>query len=214
MNNDKRCTTILLTNTRIFEDAALFHYYLSKVNEERRCDVKNRRFAEDRLLSLGGGLLLDQLLADWNINSEIVHNEQGKPLVYLYPNVYVSLTHAYPYAAAMISHAPCGLDIEGRDRNLEAVARRYYNEQEKGYAGNDQNRITDIWCRKECFIKCCGPQDVRQIDTFSIPADYEYISLPLQGYSFEILKKKGAYLFREICFPAKPSVLTHLLSAK
>jgi len=203
MNNNKKRTTILLTNVRIFEDTALFHYYLSKVNEERRCDIEHKRFAEDKFLSLGGGLLLDQLLMDWDIHSEIMHNEQGKPLVYKAPDVYVSLTHAYPYAAAMISDSPCGLDIERRNRNMEAVARRYYNDQEKRYAGNDQNRLTDIWCRKECFIKYSAPQDIRQIDTFSIPADYEYLSLPLPGYSFEILKRKGACLFREHTFQYK-----------
>lgn len=203
MNNDKKHVTILLTNVSVFEDPALFHRCLSEVNEERRCDIENKNFAEDRLLSLGGGLLLGQLLMDWNIPSEIVHNAQGKPLVSGHPNVYISLTHTYPYAAAMISDAPCGLDIERRDRDLEAVARRYYNEREKRYAGNDQNRMTDVWCRKECFIKYCAPQDVRQIDTFSIPAGYEYLSLPLQGYSFEILKPKGAYQFREVCFGRK-----------
>ena len=204
MNNDKPCTTILQTNVSIFQNAALFHYYLSYVNQERRCDIEQKHVAEDRHLSLGGGLLLDQLLADWNIHSQIVHNHQGKPLVYLHPHVYVSLTHAYPYAAAMISHAPCGLDIERQDRDLEAVARRYYNEQEKQYAGNDQNRLTNIWCRKECYIKTYGPRDVRLIDTFSIPADYEYLSLPLPGYSLEILKKKGPYQFRQHFLSAKP----------
>lgn len=197
MNNKKR-TAILLTDVRSLEDQALFLHYLSRVNAERRREVEEEQFADDRYLSLGGGALLDRLLTEWGIRGEIRHDEQGKPVVDRRPELYVSLTHAYPYAAAMISDAPCGLDIERRDRELEAVARRYYNEREKHYAGGDQDRITDVWCRKECVIKCWGPRDVREIDTFAIPPDHEYVSIPLPGYSFEVLKKKGSYLFRNV----------------
>ena len=200
MNNRKE-TTILLTDVRPFEHEALFFQYLSRVNAERQCDIEKKQCAYDRYLSLGGGLLLDQLLREWGVHAQIQHDEQGKPVVFQHPELYVSLTHAYPYAAAMISDAPCGLDLERRDLDLGAVARRYFNEQEKRYAGADQNRITDIWCRKECVIKYRGPRDIREIDTFAIAPDYEYISLPLAGFSFEILKKKGVYRFAEVHFP-------------
>lgn len=202
MNYTKNCkqTTILLADVRALENPSLFAQYLSGVNAERQRDIQQKRFAEDRLLSLGGGVLLNLLLAQWEIASEILHDGQGKPFVEHHPEIFVSLTHAYPYAAAMICDAPCGLDIESRDRDLEAISRRYYNIREKQYAGEDPARITDIWCRKECFIKFCKPQDVRRIDTFAIPAEYEYLSLPLPGYSFEILKKKGDYRFRTIQF--------------
>lgn len=192
----KKKTTIVLADVRALEDASLFAQYLSGVNAERRRDIQQKRFAQDRLLSLGGGLLLNLLLAQWGIASEILHNQQGKPFVKGHPGVFVSLTHAYPYAAAMICDAPCGLDLESRERDLKAVAGRCYNAREKGYAGNDPGKTTDIWCRKECMIKFQNPQDIRRIDTFAIPDDYEYVSLPLPGYSFEILKKKGDYLFR------------------
>lgn len=194
----KKKTIILLADVRSLENASLFAQYLSGVNAERRRDIQQKRYAKDRLLSLGGGLLLNLLLEQWEIASEILHDQHGKPFVKGHPEVFVSLTHAYPYAAAMICNAPCGLDMESRDRNLEAVARRYYNPREKAYAGNDPGKTTDIWCRKECVIKYHSPQDIGRIDTFAIPDDYEYLSLPLPGYSFEILKKKGDYLFRTV----------------
>ena len=54
------------------------------------------------------------------------------------------------------------------------------------------------------MIKFRGLQDVRRIDTFAIPADYEYLSLPLPGYSFEILKKQGDYRFFTVRLHGQP----------
>lgn len=197
MNNMKpdKITTILLADVRPLEDAALFAQYLSGVNPERQRDIRKKRFARDRLLSLGGGVLLELLPAQWGIEAEIRHDGQGKPFAAQHPEMFLSLTHAYPYAAAMICDAPCGLDIESRSRNLAAISRRCYTAREMQYAGQAPGRITDIWCRKECIVKAHGLRDLRKIDTFAIPADYEYLSLPLPGYSFEILKKQGAYRF-------------------
>lgn len=206
MNNRKHGnqTTILLADVRPLEDASLFAQYLSGVNAERQRDIQQKRFPEDRRLSLGGGVLLNLLLAQWEIESEVLHDPQGKPFVEHHPEIFVSLTHAYPYAAAMICDAPCGLDIESRQRDLKAISRRCFNVRERQYAGEDPGRITDIWCRKECVIKFRGLQDVRRIDTFAIPADYEYLSLPLPGYSFEILKKQGDYRFFTVRLHGQP----------
>ena len=202
MNNDfsKTITTIFLADVRPLKNNSLFSFYLSKVTPERRQDIERKHYEEDRLLSLGGGILLDHLLEKWAIGDQIVHNEQGKPLVLHHPDIHVSLTHSYPFAAAMISHSPCGLDIERRDRDLEAVARRYFTPDEKALCADNPDCRTDIWCRKECWIKCYYPQDVRHIDTCSIPEDYEFIHLLLPLYSFEILKKKGPFEFHEFHF--------------
>ena len=81
MNNRKhgKQTTILLADVRPLEDASLFAQYLSGVNAERQRDIQQKRVPEDRRLSLGGGVLLNLLLAQWEIESEILHDPQGKP---------------------------------------------------------------------------------------------------------------------------------------
>lgn len=202
MNNDfsKTNDTIFLADVRSLKDSSLFSFYLSKVSSERRRDIDTKQVEEDRLLSLGGGVLLDCLLEAWNVEDQVLHTAEGKPFACHHPEIHLSLTHAYPYAAAMISLFPCGLDIEQRDRDLEAVVRRYYTLPEKEFCQNDPCKITDIWCRKECWIKCYHPLDVRYIDTYSIPKDYEFVSLPLINYSFEVLKKKGDFHFQKFFF--------------
>ena len=60
MNNEKqrRCTTILLADARGLEDQAAFSHFLPTVNTERQRDIGCKRFDEEKVLSLAGGLLL------------------------------------------------------------------------------------------------------------------------------------------------------------
>lgn len=188
-DNNKRCTTVFYTDARSLEDKAVFSQFFSLVNAERQRDIESKRFEKEKVLSLAGGLLLDALIKMWGIPSEIEHDHDGKPQIRDFPGIYVSLSHAYPYAAAMISQAPCGIDLEDRGRDLEAVARHCYSLREKAFAGDSQAKKTDIWCRKECFIKFGGPRDLRKIDTFDIPEDYAYTAVALEGFSFQILSR-------------------------
>ena len=117
-----------MADARGLEDQAAFSHFLPTVNTERQRDIGCKRFDEEKVLSLAGGLLLDMLLDCWNIPAQIEHGRGGKPRVRNHPEVYVSLTHSYPYAAAVISDRPCGIDLERRDRELEAVARMYFTQ--------------------------------------------------------------------------------------
>ena len=87
MNNEKqrRCTTILLADARGLEDQAAFSHFLPTVNTERQRDIGCKRFDEEKVLSLAGGLLLDMLLDCWNIPAQIEHGRGGKP--YLHPHM-------------------------------------------------------------------------------------------------------------------------------
>ena len=189
-----------MADARGLEDQAAFSHFLPTVTTERQRDFGCKRFDAEKGLSRAGGLLVDMLLDCWNIPAQIEHGRGGKPRVRNHPEVYVSLTHSYPYAAAVISDRPCGIDLERRDRELEAVARRYFTQDEKAYSGGDRARTTDIWCRKECCIKYDKPRDVRFIDTFAIPEDYCYHSFPIEGFSFEVLAPRGDYMFHEVIF--------------
>lgn len=194
-------TTILLADARPLEDEAVFSRLLGTVNAERQCDVQRKRFKEDQVLSLAGGLLLDELRRRWEIPEPVTHDPAGKPVIRGRPEVFLSLTHTYPYAAAMICWKPCGLDIERQNRKLEPVAARYYLESEKAWAGSDLARLTDIWCRKECMIKCLGFRDVRHIDTFRIPEGWQFLDRSLEGYSFQILLPEGPWALETLDFP-------------
>lgn len=190
-----RLTTILLADGRSLENRDIFAYFFSLVNEERKGTIEKMRFDEEKVLSLAGGVLLDALLRLWGIDAPVAHDEGGRPRVPGFPSVFLSLSHAYPYAAAVISHHPCGIDIEDQSRDLSGIVRRYYLPQEQAYAAGDPARATDIWCRKECVIKYDHPRDIRRIDTFAIGEDYRYLHIPVSGFSCQALIPKGEYRF-------------------
>lgn len=194
-HNISHLTTILLTDVRSLEKRDNFTFFFSLVNEERKRTIEKIRFDEEKILSLAGGVLLDALLKLWGIDAPVIHDDEGKPCVPGFSSVFVSLTHAYPYAAAVISHRPCGIDIEDQSRDLSVIARRYYLPQEQVYVAGNPARATDIWCRKECVIKYDRPQDIRRIDTFAIGEDYRYLPIPLPGFSCQALIPKGEYCF-------------------
>lgn len=198
--NIPRLTTILLADGRPLENSDTFTHFFSLVNEERQRYIEKMRFDEEKVLSLAGGVLLDALLKLWRIDAPVIHDDEGKPCAAGFSSVFLSLTHAYPYAAAVISDCPCGIDIEDRSRDLSAIVRRYYLPQEKAYVGSHPARATDIWCRKECIIKYDRPQDVRLIDTFAIGEDYRYLHIPVPGFSCQALIPKGEYQFLRVHF--------------
>lgn len=195
-----RCTTVFLTDVRMLEDEEVFSRLFLTVNPERQRDIDSKGFDEEKVLSLAGGLLLDALLEHWGIAAEVEHDLQGKPVVKGCPDVFVSLSHSYPYAAAVIAAQPCGIDLESHDRDFGTIAKRFYSQKEREYAKEDPIKMAQIWCRKECIIKYERPQDVRNIDTFDIPEHYGYRSFPLEGFSFEVLIPKGACDYMEIDF--------------
>lgn len=188
-----RLTTILLADVRPLENSGTFTYFFSRVNEERRQTIETIRFDEEKVLSLAGGVLLDTLLMHWDIDASVTHDDDGKPCVPGFPWVFLSLTHAYPYAAAVISDHPCGIDIENQSRDLTGIFRRYYLPSEQAYVAGNPARATDIWCRKECIIKYDRPRDIRRIDTFAIGQDYRYLPISLPGFSCQALIPTGEY---------------------
>lgn len=193
--NPLRLTTILLADVRPLENSDIFTYFFSRVNEERKRTIETIRFDEEKVMSLAGGVLLDGLLKLWDIDASVTHDDDGKPCVPGFPWVFLSLTHAYPYDAAVISNRPCGIDIENQSRDLTGIVRRYYLPSEQAYAAGNPARATDIWCRKECIIKYDRPRDIRQIDTFAIGQDYRYLPISLPGFSCQALIPRGEYRF-------------------
>lgn len=190
-------TTVLYTDATRIASPEVLDEALKMLNSERVTMTLGINTDEDKALSVAAGMLGNILLETNGIQSEILHDSDGKPYIKGHPELYISFTHCWPYAAAMISVFPCGLDIESRSADLELIRKRYYSDAEKEYASSKE-KTTDIWCRKESYIKYSHPQDVRDIDTFTIPEDYCYISVPLDCYSFEILTKKEDHIIEMI----------------
>lgn len=169
----------------------LFEGLLAGLDPIRQEKTMARRRREDRLLSLALGLLLRRCLRRWGIEEAPVYDGQGKPVIPGHPEVFVSATHCWPYAGAIISSCPCGIDLERR-RPMEAVVGRWFLPEEQALCRGDLAMAMDIWCRKECIIKCFGLRDWKCLDTFALPEGYVFAGVPLTGFSFQTLTRGNA----------------------
>jgi len=67
---------------------------------------------------------------------------------------HISLTHAYPYAAATLrKHQPVGIDVEKKGRNIIPIAPRFLAGEELERWQSDEMAITRAWSAKEAIYK-------------------------------------------------------------
>ncbi len=88
---------------------------------------------------------------------DIQRSDKGKPFFVDGP-VEFSLSHSGIMWMCMLSHRPCGLDLQVmKDCDYEKLAQRFYTPQECHYVELwGQDGFFDVWVRKEAFAKCTG----------------------------------------------------------
>lgn len=127
------------------------------LSAERKNKIERLARPEDRRLSLGAGLLLQQVLKKHGIeNQSISYGENGKPQM---EDVYFNLSHSHHMVACAISDKPVGCDIE-KVRDIKGnVATRFFSEQEIAYmeeAEDKKDMFFRLWTMKESYMKMTG----------------------------------------------------------
>ena len=97
--------------------------------------------------------LLNKVLEIYNINSEIIYNEYGKP--YLKNNeIYFNLSNSHDYSVCVVSNSEVGIDIE-KITFKSTIIDKICTEDEKKLIKNSDD-FTKIWTKKESFVKYLG----------------------------------------------------------
>lgn len=127
------------------------------LSAERKNRIERLARPEDRRLSLGAGLLLQQVLKRHGIeNQSISYGENGKPQM---EDVYFNLSHSHHMVACAISDKPVGCDIE-KVRDIKGnVATRFFSKQEIAYikeAEDEKDMFFRLWTMKESYMKMTG----------------------------------------------------------
>ena len=127
------------------------------LSAERKNKIERLARPEDRRLSLGAGLLLQQVLKRHEIEGQnISYGEHGKPQM---EDVYFNLSHSHHMVACAISDKPVGCDIE-KVRDIKGdVAARFFSEQEIAYieeAEDKKDMFFRLWTMKESYMKMTG----------------------------------------------------------
>jgi 4'-phosphopantetheinyl transferase len=114
-----------------------------------------------RLEWLASRLLICDLMQKMKMNYQGLDKDNfGKPMMRGH-NIHVSITHSYPYVAAVIDrHNYVGIDLEQPKEKLLRIAPRVLDTSELEDAGVDVIKHCIFWCAKETLIKVHGKKDL------------------------------------------------------
>lgn len=100
---------------------------------------------------------------------EIGYKESGAPIILNSPYKYISVSHSRTHVAIVLSHTPCGVDIESLDRDFSKVESRYMRDEER-VLSREEWWSAAVWCAKETLYKVAQPEGVDLLSGLRIEA--------------------------------------------
>ena len=144
------------------------------------------RTPQRRLEWLSCRLALQALLAD-QPPFRLLKNSLGRPYL-TEDRGYISLSHAYPFAAAAIHPSrPVGLDVEQPRPQLLRIKHKFLSEREQALAGEDLQQLCLFWAAKEALYKLNGQPGLHFArDMQLIPAAEQRHTIWLNDKSYQL----------------------------
>ena len=123
----------------------------------------------------------------FNIDStdiEIARDENGKPFIKNLKGVFFNISNSKELQAVAISDSPVGVDIEKvRKANLSVAKRFCKEEYEYVTRENSENRLFEVWTKKEAYLKYLGVGIKGGLDKFNVFNTNKKIkTVALDGY--------------------------------
>lgn len=174
--------------------------HLSAVRQEK---IRSMRFYEDRLLSLGAGLLLDYGLQRYGLrecDAKISCKANRKPYLTQHLDICFNLSHSGTIALAAFGERELGCDVERIGKADLKVASRFFAAGEQQYLesiSSPEEKNTAfyrLWTLKESFIKATGAGVRMPLPGFCIHlddpdhiwADMDHHVLPYEFYEYSL----------------------------
>lgn len=154
-------TKVYVLDCNFLQNSDLFFYYYQKMPVYRKHKIDAFRFAKDKRLSLGAGILLGYALKNDGLK-EMSYNANGK--LYL-PNssLHFNLSHSGSIAMIAVSENHVGCDVELiRPIGILQTAEHFFCDSEYELLKNtvsEQEQIIlfyRLWTLKESFMKAIG----------------------------------------------------------
>jgi phosphopantetheinyl transferase len=161
----------LVQNKNIFPDVKLAIWFINESNQELLNNIGNnynevnyhQRIQQANARHfLASRIILTQLFPEKNI---VLHkNNFNKPFLQINEQPFhISITHSFDYAAVLVApNSLLGIDLERIDPRIGRVKRKFMNEQEWNFAGEDEQiaEQTLIWSTKETLYKLYGEKEL------------------------------------------------------
>ena len=219
---------VSLLDTRWLEQEDVFRWWYEHMPEGRKKKIDRFRFAADRRLSLGAGILLSCALARENLPlGEVAGGPHGKPFLKGQAGFHFNLSHAGRLAACAVSGEPVGIDVEAERPFEEALVRTVFHDREAAWArecpeGGDAG-YTALWTVKESLMKYLGTglslepkricvdmgPPVRAAYDGLLPGGLFFTRYALSGYQLTVCSPCGPFSARaEWVIPGPGGILT------
>ena len=122
----------------------------------------------------------------------VAAGKNGKPYLEAVPDLFYNLSHSGTKVLLAVSDREIGCDIQKVSGNRERIVKRFYTEAEQAYVSGSAERFTEIWSRKESFVKAVGLGISADFTAFSVSdADGNAVlSEKLSGEDWELISAK------------------------
>lgn len=161
----------------LFERLAMIKLYCAEIDNAKSY---SKSFAK---IILGKSLKAD------NNSLVIEEDEFGKPYLRDYVDTHYNISHTKGAIVCAVADKPVGVDIEKVRKISKSIVERYFTKNEQNYVlsylENQDERFTEIWTKKEAYVKWLGKGlafpfgsfDVLQKEIYSFSYKTYYISI-------------------------------------
>ena len=98
----------------------------------------------------------------------VAAGKNGKPYLEAVPDLFYNLSHSGTKVLLAVSDREIGCDIQKVSGCRERIVKRFYTEAEQAYVSGSAERFTEIWSRKESFVKAVGLGISADFTAFSV----------------------------------------------
>lgn len=215
---------IYIADISFLREESLFVSMQKKVPEERRKNIDRCRKEGDKQRSLGAGLLLEYglnrmgftLLPELELKQVFLETgKDGKPYLRDRKDIYFNLSHSGRYVAAVFDTAPVGIDIEEIKNDGKKIVERFFCPEETQFLEECQEncrkqKFTELWTRKESYIKAVGAGMKIPLNSFSVLEDKVKSGEEFYFHTFSILEDYALSVCAKVPVDTKPQMVSLL----
>lgn len=195
-------------NITALRNKNIFNLKLHDVEEQRVDKIKRLRVTDDKLRSLGAGLLIKFIREKYGTEGALLTDKFGKPY-FENSKVYFNISHSGNYVVAAVSNHSIGVDVQRIQRDKHRIAEKNFLPSECEYINEleddavIQQRFCEIWTIKEAYLKNIGIGLRKPLNSFevSLKGDAPQI-VGKKEYRFVQMKLDGRYIIA-ICASRK-----------
>ncbi len=160
-------------NITVLRNRDVFNEKLKEVDESRIKKIKRLKNTDDRLRSLGAGLLVNFVKKHYNVHEKLKMDKFGKPY-FENAKIHFNISHSGNFVVMAVSNYNIGVDVQRMKLVRNRVAEKNFLPKECEYINEleddqvKQQRFCEIWTIKEAYLKHQGIGLRKPLNSFEV----------------------------------------------